>query len=33
MPVLVGAEALFPLLELVKGKMVCDDAASAPSAH
>lgn len=29
----MGAEALFPLLELLKGKMVCDDAASEPSAH
>lgn len=26
-------EALFPHLELVEGKIVCDDAASEPSAH
>lgn len=32
-PVLVGDVALFPHLEVVEGKMVCDDSASQPSAR
>lgn len=28
-----GEEALFPHLELVEGKIVCDDAATEPSAR